>query len=27
VTTFTDVSGFFSFLGLATVAVRVFGRA
>jgi len=26
VTTFTDVGGFFSFLGLATVAVRVFGR-
>ena len=27
VTTFTDVGGFFSFLGLATVAMRVFGRA
>jgi len=26
VTTFTDVGGFFSFLGLATLAVRVFGR-
>ena len=26
VTTFTDVGGFFSFLGLATVAMRTFGR-
>lgn len=26
VTTFTDVGGFFSFLGLATVAMHVFGR-
>ena len=26
VTTFTDVGGFFSFLGLATLAMRTFGR-
>jgi magnesium transporter len=26
VTTFTDVGGFFSFLGLATLALRYFGR-
>ncbi|HEX7418768.1 MAG TPA: magnesium transporter, partial [Thermoanaerobaculia bacterium] len=27
VTTFTDVGGFFSFLGLATLALRIYGHS